>query len=524
MRRLFVALAATIAALSVAPFASAETVFKVVMHSDVKAVDPVWSGAYITRNLGYMIWDTLFAVDEKLQVKPQMVDTWKTSADGLTWTFKLREGLEFHDGTPVTSEDCIASLKRWASRDSMGQKMAAVLDHYNAVDPLTFEIVLKEKFGPLLEAIGKPSVVVPFIMPKKAASAVDAFTQSDNVIGSGPFIFKKDEWKPGEKTVFVKNPKYKPRAEPASGLAGGKVVNLDRVEWVWIPDADTQLNALLNGEIDMLETVDYDHLSVLEKSKDVKVLTARVPGQYVFRMNWLQPPFNNVKARQAVAYALSQEEFLQANVGDKRFYRTCKAMFTCDSPLATTAGMDGLIEGNVAKARELLKEAGYDGAPIVIPQPTDLGVIKQMAPVAKSQLEKAGFKVDVQAMDWQSMVSRLTTKKGPPSEGGWNAFGTSWSALDILDPLMTPNLATTCDKARAGWPCDEAMEKLRDKFIQATSEAEKKKVAEEVQTYAMKIVTHIPLGEWFAVWAVRSNIEVAAVPPPVTVFWGITKK
>ena len=523
MPRMFAVLFAIVVALAGARFASAETVFKVVMHSDVKAVDPVWSGAYITRNLGYMIWDTLFALDEHLQVKPQMVDTWKTSADGLTWTFRLRDGLEFHDGSPVTSEDVIASLKRWAQRDSMGQKMAAVLDHYNAVDSQTFEIVLKQPFGPLLEAIGKPSVVVPFIMPKKAASAVDAFTQSDNVIGSGPFIFKKDEWKPGEKTVFVKNSKYKPRPESASGLAGGKVVYIDRIEWAWIPDAETQLNALLNGEIDMLESVDYDHLPALEKNKDIRLIIGRTPFQAVFRMNWLQPPFNNIKARLAVAYALSQEEFLQANIGDKRFYRTCKAMFTCDSPLATTAGMDGLIEGNVAKAKELLKEASYDGSAIVIPQPTDLGVIKQMAPVAKAQLEKAGFKVDVQPMDWQSMVSRLTTKKGPPSEGGWNAFGTSWSQLDILDPLMTPYLNATCEKARSGWPCDEGMEKLRDKFIQATTEEEKKKVAAEVQAYAMKIVTHVPLGEWFGVSAVRSNIEVAAVPPPVTVFWGVKK-
>jgi peptide/nickel transport system substrate-binding protein len=241
-------------------------------------------------------------------------------------------------------------------------------------------------------------------------------------------------------------------------------------------------------------------------------------------MNWLQPPFNNVKIRQAAAYALSQEEFLQANIGDKRFYRVCKAMFTCDTPLATTAGMDGLIEGNATKARELLKEAGYDGTVVVIPQPTDLGVIKQLAPVAKSQLEKAGFKVEVQPLDWQSMVTRLTTKKGPPSEGGWNAFGTSWVQLDILDPLMTPNLATTCEKARSGWPCDEGMEKLRDKFVRATTPAEKKAVAEEVQTYAMQIVTHVPLGEWFSVSAVRANIGTMAVPPPITVFWGMTKK
>jgi peptide/nickel transport system substrate-binding protein len=522
MRRFLLAFAAASAAVAAAPLASAQTI-KAVMHSDVKILDPVFSGAYITRNHAYMIYDTLFAIDEKLQVKPQMVDSWTTSDDGLTWTFKLRDGLEWHDGTPVTSEDCVASLKRWAARDSMGQKLALSVQDYKVVDAKTFQIVLKEKFGPLLDALGKPSVVVPFMMPKKTAET-DAFKQIDDYIGSGPFVFKKDEWKPGEKLVYLKNPKYKPRPEPMSGLAGGKVVSVDRVEWLWILDAETQLNALLSGEIDMLESVSFDHLAVLEKNKDIRVIPSTTPSQYVFRMNWLQPPFNNQKIRQAVTYALAQEEFLQANVGDKRFYRACKAMFTCDTPLATTAGMDGLIEGNAAKARELLKEAGYDGTVVVIPQPTDLGVIKQLAPVAKSQLEKAGFKVEVQPMDWQSMVTRLTTKKGPPSEGGWNAFGTSWTQLDILDPLRTPNLATTCEKARGGWPCDEGMEKLRDKFVRAITPAEKKAVAEEVQTYAMQIVTHVPLGEWFDVGAVRANIGTMAVPPPVPVFWGVTKK
>lgn len=405
----------------------------------------------------------------------------------------------------------------------MGQKLASLLSEYKIVDARTFQIVLKQKFGPLLDAIGKPSVAVPFMMPKRVADT-DPFKQIEEYTGSGPFIFKKEEWKPGEKIVFVKNPKYKPRAEPMSGLAGGKVVNLDRVEWLWIPDPETQVNALINGEIDMLGSVNFDSLPLLEKAKGIKVLRATAPGQFTFRMNWLQPPFNDVRIRRAAAYALSQPDFLEANVGDKRFYRTCKALFTCDTPLASTVGMDGLIEGNVAKAKQLLAEAKYDGTVVVMPQPTDLGVIKQLAPVAKAQLEKAGFKVEVQPMDWQSMVTRLISKKGPPSEGGWSAFGTSWSQIDILDPLMTPNLAATCEKARAGWPCDAELEKLRDAFVAASTPAEKKAAAEAVQKHAMEVVTHVPLGEWIGVWAVRSNIEVPAKPAPVTVFWGMSKK
>src|SRR5215470_765964 len=265
MRRWLLASLAGLTALAAASLAGAQTL-KVVMHSDVKALDPVWSGAYITRNHAYMIYDTLFAIDEKLQVKPQMVDKWETSSDGLTWTFTLRDGLEWHDGQPVTAEDCVASLKRWSARDSMGQKLALALQEFKVVDARTFQIVLKQKFGPLLEALGKPSVVVPFMMPKRVAE-LDPMKQLEDTTGSGPFIFKKDEWKPGEKLVYVKNPKYKPRSEPMSGLAGGKVVSVDRVEWIAPPDPETQLNALINGEIDMLESVAYDHLPVLEKSK-----------------------------------------------------------------------------------------------------------------------------------------------------------------------------------------------------------------------------------------------------------------
>src|SRR5476651_2025337 len=299
MRRSFIASVAAFATAFSPIVASAETVMKAVMESDVKILDPIWSGAYITRNYGYMVYDTLFSIDEKFEVKPQMVDTWKTSDNGLVWTFTLRDGLEWHDGKPVTAEDCVASLKRWSAKDSMGLKLASFLSEYKIVDAKTFQIVLKVKFGPMLQALGKPSVVVPFMMPARIA-ATDPNTQISEYI------------------VFLKNTKYKPRAEPASGLAGGKVVSLDRVEWVWIPDSQTQVNALINGEIDMLESVAYDHLPVLEKAKGVKVLTNKTSNQYGFRLNWLQPPFNNVKVRQAVAYALSQDDFLQASVGDKR--------------------------------------------------------------------------------------------------------------------------------------------------------------------------------------------------------------
>ncbi|HYD05152.1 MAG TPA: ABC transporter substrate-binding protein, partial [Reyranella sp.] len=322
--------AASIWALS-GPAAMAQSTLRLVAHSDLKVLDPIWTTAYITRNHGYMIYDVLFARDANGEIKPQMAEKAEVSPDKLTWTISLRDGLEWHDGKPVTAEDCVASIKRWAVRDSLGQQMMSFVGEMKALDAKSFQIVLKEPFGLVLDALGKPSSNVPFMMPKRIADT-DAGKQIDDYTGSGPFIFKKDEWKPGEKVVYVKNPKYKPRSEPPSLLAGGKVVKVDRVEWLAIPDPSTAVNALLTGEIDIIESTVPDLLPVLKGDKNVALFTFNKPGsQIIMRMNHLHPPFDNLKARQAVQYAITQEDFLRAQVGDPNLYQACNAPLGCGS-------------------------------------------------------------------------------------------------------------------------------------------------------------------------------------------------
>ena len=291
------------------------------LHSDLKIIDPIWTTALITQHHGYLVYDTLFALDDKLQVKPQMVEKWDTSPDKLTWTFTLRDGLAWHDGKPVTAEDCVASLKRWGAKDAMGQKLMSFVSDLSAPDDKTIKMVLKEPYGLVLNTLGKPGSNVPFMMPARVAST-DPNTQITDATGSGPFIFKKDEWKPGEKAVYVKNTNYKPRAEPSAGLSGGKVAKVDRVEWVWIPDTQTQVNALLNDEVDMIEIVPPDLLPLIQKEKGIKVQVVNQAGrQYSMRFNVLHKPFDNAKIRQAVLYALNQKDFLDANVGNPEFYK-----------------------------------------------------------------------------------------------------------------------------------------------------------------------------------------------------------
>jgi peptide/nickel transport system substrate-binding protein len=519
------ALAASVGGvLGTAPAPTEAQTLKVVMNSDLKILDPIWTTAYVQRGFGYMVWDVLFAVDEKFEVKPQMVDKYDVSADKLTWTFTLRDGLVWSDGKPVSPEDCIASIKRWGARDSMGQKLMGEVAGFEAVDARTFRMKMKEPYGLVLESLGKPSANVPFMMPKKTADT-DPMQQIkvEDVIGSGPFVFVANEWKPGEKVVFLKNPTYKPRAEPPSGLAGGKIAKVDRIEWIWIPDPQTQASALLNGEIDMIESPPMDLLPMLAKDKNVKLFDFNPLGnQDVLRFNTLFKPFDNPRIRYAASVAIGQEEFLKATIGDPKYYKVCKAMFLCGTPLGTDEGMKDILNQNAARAKEILKEAGYDGTPVVIMQATDNVILANLAPVAKAQLEAAGFKVDVQPMDWQTLVGRRT-KKDPPDKGGWNAFMTSWAAADILNPVMAGFFNASCDKAMFGWPCDETIEKMRDQFSKEGDPAKQKQIVIDLQKYWVEHPTHINLGQWYQPFAQSTKIDGTMVAP-VTVFWNMTKK
>jgi peptide/nickel transport system substrate-binding protein len=511
--RSLIAAAMVMAAATVQP--QAQTI-RAVMQADLKIVDPIWTQTYIVRNHGYMVWDTLFAMDAQQQVQPQMVDRYDVSPDKLTWTFTLRDGLKWHDGPPVTSADCIASIRRWGARDSLGQKMMAVTSSLEAVDDKTFKLVLKEPFAVLL-ALGKPSAGVPFMMPKRLAET-DPFTQITEVIGSGPFIFKKDEWRPGEKAVYVRNPDYVPRKEPASWLAGGKVVKVERVEWDWIPDPATAVNALLAGEIDYIELLPHD-LVGLAKADPHVLLTGNPLGvQYDFRWNSAAPPFNNPKIRRAAMYAFNQRDILQGGVGDPSVYKLCKAMFVCGTALESTVGMDGLLESNFEKSKALLKEAGYDGTPVQLLYPTDLAVLTQPTPVAKDLLEKGGFKVDMIAMDWLTLVTRRTKKDA------WSGFMTAWLAVDMMNPLTNPFVDASCDKATYGWPCDAEIERLRAAFARTTDQAEQKKIAIDLQARALEVGTHLPLGQYIQPAALRGDRWTNFIAGPVPVFWGVEKK
>ncbi|MBI4639675.1 MAG: ABC transporter substrate-binding protein [Candidatus Tectomicrobia bacterium] len=509
--------------LSVVPWAASEEpkkggTLKFIPHADLKVLDPIWTTAYITRNHGYMIYDVLFALDEKLQVKPQMVDTWKVSEDGLQYTFTLRDGLKWHDGEPVTSADAVASLKRWGQRDGLGKLLMQFTASLETVDTKTFRLVLKEPFGLVLDALAKPSSNVPFIMPARIA-ATPADEQIKEVIGSGPYKFVKEEWQPGHRVVYVRNPDYVPRSEPPNFGSGGKRVYVDRVEWLYIPDATTANAALEAGEVDYWESPPTDFVSRLEKNSNIQIAIGDPLGSQAWlRINHLHPPFNNKKARQALLSMISQEDYMQAAVSEKKYWRTCAAFFMCGSPWETDVASQPIMKQDMEKARQMLKEAGYDGRPIVLMDPTDLQTLHAWTLVTQQLLTQIGVKVNLQAMDWSTLVSRRAEKK-PPEEGGWHIFHTSWIFADLFNPAVNLGVAP-CDGAWFGWYCSEEMAKLRADWVRAQDPAKKKQIVEEIQKLAYDEVPYIPLGQLTYPTAYRKHVN-GVVQFAASVFWNV---
>ena len=507
-RRTFLAGSAATAALVTAPSARAQKTggtFRFIPHADLKILDPIWTTAYITRNHGYMVYDTLFATDASLQIRPQMVDRYSVSKDGMKYSFTLRDGLKFHDGQPVTAEDCVVSLQRWSKRDALGKLLFAAVGKLAAVDRKTFTLDLAEPFGLVLDAIGKPSSNVPFIMPARLAATSES-DQVKETIGSGPYKFVKDEWQPGNQVIYVRNADYVPRSDAPSGAAGGKRVFVDRVVWRYIPDAATANAALEAGEVDYWENPPLDFVPRLEKNPGLTVFATDPRGtQGWLRPNHLHPPFNNKKARQALLWMVNQETYLQAAIGQAKYFRTCAGYFMCGGlPYESTTGAPA--KPDLERARQLMKESGYDGRPVVLLDPTDVALLHGATLVTRELLTGIGVNVDLQAMDWSTLVARRAKKEGPQA-GGWNLFHTWAISADVFTPAVNAGVAGSCDKAWFGWPCVDQIEKLRADFARATEPARRKQLAEEIQKVAFDEVPYVPWGQWVLPSAHRKNVR-----------------
>jgi len=494
-----------------------QTKARIVMHAPLRVLDPILTPAYITRNHGYLIYDTLFAMDAHSRPQPEMVDTWKVSDDKLTYTFTLRAGLKFHDGAPVTADDVVASLQRWEAVDIVGRRLKAATDTLTASDANTFVLKLKQPFGLVLDALARQSSVVPFIMPKRIAQTPPT-TAITEYIGSGPYKFVAADFQPGVKATYVKFTDYVPRKEPASGFAGGKVATLDRIELVNISDAQTAVNALRNGEIDFVEDVPPDLMPQLQDAKGITLKSfGKNSMMFTLRMNWLQPPFNNPKVRQAALAALNQGDFLEAQIGDAKVYQLCGAVLSCVSPYASEEGATQIKAPDLKHAKQLLKDSGYKGEKVVILHATDLPIFTNIAPVTAEALRSIGMNVEVQSMDFTTLLARRT-KKDPVEQGGWSIFQSNMTSLELMSPVGNPNLDGGGEKGYPGWTRDEVMEDLCNRFAATSDEAERKQLALEIQRRSYAQVMFVPLGGYSKFKGYDAKFA-NMVDAPVPLFW-----
>jgi peptide/nickel transport system substrate-binding protein len=469
-----------------------------------------------------MVFDTLFAIDSKFKPHPQMVGEFSVSSDKLTYSFVLRDGLKFHDGEPVRGADCVASLQRWMVRDTLGQSLAAAGAAISGGNDKSFTIRLKERFPLLIDALAKVSSLPPFIMPERLAKT-DPYKQVTEMVGSGPFKFVKSEFQPGNKAVYVKNADYVPRPEPVDWASGGKVVKVDRVEWLVVPDAATKTAALQAGEADWWENPPADLWPVLGANSDI-VLTSSDPirGTGCLRFNWLYPPFDNVKMRQAVLLVASQPDIMTAFVGDRSNWDLCASFFTCGGPMANNAGSEALTgKRDYDRARQLVKDAGYKGEKIVLLDAVDQPLIHAEALVAADEMKKLGLNVEYVASDWGTVVTRRASKK-PPAEGGWNMFETGWTGSDLLDPAANVMLRANGDHAWFGWPTDDKLEALRAEWLKAGDLEQRQVIAAQIQQRAFDVVPYVPTGQFEAKTALRRNIK-GYVSAPAFFMWNVEK-
>jgi peptide/nickel transport system substrate-binding protein len=498
------ALAAGVAAPALAQGPAPNRVLRFIPHADLSSIDPIGTTGYVVRNHGYLVYDTLYSLDSQFRPRPQMAEGHEVSADGRTYTIRLREGLRFHDGEPVRAADCVASLRRWAARDGFGQTLMTVTDEMPVVDDRTFQFRLKRPFPLLLEAIGKPSSPVPFIMPERVAQT-SATQQIRDATGSGPFRFLRDEWVPGSRATYARHEGYVPRGEPLDGAAGGKVVHFDRIEWLTIPDPATAAAAIQRGEVDWYEQPIGDLVPILRRNRDINVTTYDPIGAVVLlRFNHLHPPFDNPRIRRAVLAAVNQVDYMTAMVGDPSMFRECKAFFPCGTPMSTGTG-NGAMIADLDRARAMLRESGYAGEKVTVISPTDLAYLHAIGEVTNDLLRRLGMNVDFIATDWGSVLARRANMEAP-ERGGWNIFHTTAVGIEFASPAAHLALRGSGRAAWPGWPTNATLEALRQEWIDAPSPEAQRAIAARMEAEAFDAVPYAPLGQYTIPTALRRNL------------------
>jgi peptide/nickel transport system substrate-binding protein len=473
---------------------------------DLPSVDPVSTPTLTTLLHGNTIYDQLFGLDADFQPQPQMLAGYRTDANGTLWELTLREGLLFHDDTPILARDCVASILRWARRDSYRSALLDRTDEIAAASDRVIRIRLKRPFAMLAEALAQPTCLM---MPERVAMT-DPYKQITDTTGSGPFRFLADERIQGSRVAYARFEKYAPRRQgTASFLAGPRMVHFDRVIWGYVPDASTAAAALAAGEYDWWGDSDIDHYELLRRSPGLRLeLTNRMGNIGSLRFNHLHKPFSDVAIRRLVLACVKQETFMESVAGAQpELYKTNVGLCTPGTPMANQAGTQALIaRTDFGAVKKELATAGYDGETVVFVGST-VPAFHAQAQVAVDLLRRMGFTVDYQELDLAAIAQRRNSKERP-EKGGWNVTVTGTYYLQSVLPPANPLIRNGAAGMPGfpGWPDVPHLEALRGNWLDASILDEQKHFAVEMQAQVFRDVPYIPLGVWFQPTCHRKDI------------------
>ena len=478
-----------------------------VPDSDLTIVDPIVTGAYVTRLHALMVYDTLYGQDDSSAVQPQMVAGHQIEDDGLTWRLTLRDGLRFHDGAPVLARDVVASLRRWATVDAFGQTLMAATGELSAVSDREVRFRLRRRFPLLPDALGKSASYPPVIMPERLAQT-PANRPIREVVGSGPFRYLANERVDGVRTVYERFSGYVPRPDgTAQFTAGPKVAYFDRVEWQVIPDDSTAFAALRTGQVDWWERPLIDLLPALRSAGLVVDAVDRAGFMTIIRFNQLHPPFDNPSVRRALLGAIDQAELMSVTAGsDRSLWSDGVGVFCPESPMANDAGIAAVAAPrDRAKAKAALAEAGYRGERAVFLTPSNNQAMNSLSQVVADQARQAGVNVDLVAVDFGNWLVRRNSTE-PVDKGGWSCTTSFLPGMDLWDPAVHLPLRGNGRNAWAGWPTEPRLEALRDAWFDAPDQAARLAICRDIQQEAWTSVPYIPGGRWLQPTAYRRGL------------------
>jgi peptide/nickel transport system substrate-binding protein len=479
---------------------------KITAQGSIKSLDVGFSPAYVSYAVGTHIYEYPFGLDQSYNPQPQAVDEFSLSADGLTWTFKLREGLAFSNGNPVNADTMINSYPRWIDGSGGGK----FVDEYLApngmkkTDNLTWTMAFTRSIGGVPDIMGwmyRGFWIFDEAMAAKPAGEDASEGDIANLVGSGPY--KIEEWLVGDHVTLVRNEGYIPRAEPGSYTAGGKRAYIDKLTWIEIPAEETKIAGLRTSEWDVVDGAGLDHFFPLNEDPDINVST------YPFHKSFLgishkEPPTDSQKIRQAILVALDWEA-LMAGIGPSELWFLCPAIYYCNTPLETDIGAsEWYSQHDIPRAKALLEEGGYAGETIFIMNPADYATIAPLGPVLKAQMEDIGLTTEMPGMDWSTLVSKIY-------DLGWNLF-TSWSTHNGFgSPIHDLNNVDGGTGYGGGFTFPDQIE-ARKEFAFAATPAEQMVAVEKLQMAYFINVPRIYGGQWSSIFPYRNYIKNFTTP------------